>query len=202
MRHAERREQSQANILAGALALLEQVGFSRLRVADVADASGMSVGTLFRYFPTKNELIRSSLQASLDEHQQRITKGLRSLRPSFARRAVFELLCDCALNPRRRWTYELFAAASHELELGEFIHDVVAEHQTVMNHLLRSALTFSGEPSIDEDVRFIDIVNWCMQGLAINDLARDGKAQKDQLVDLFLMLAERAYGAESERLDE
>jgi AcrR family transcriptional regulator len=200
MRNADRREQSVDAIMIGALALLERVGFSRLRVADVAEASEVSVGTLFRYFPTKNDLIRGALQRGLAEHVWRLEQGLREHSPApVTRRFAFELLCDTSLHPRMRWTYELYAAVSHEPELGEFVHDVVNDHGARLEQVLSEVIATAGPLVGDDTTRLIDLVSWCMQGLAINDLARDGKGQRDKLVDLLLMLTERTYGPEAIR---
>ncbi len=60
-------------ILEGALAALGRVGPRRLTMSDVSERSGLSRGTLYRYFPTKEDLL-----AVLAEYEQdRFADGLR-----------------------------------------------------------------------------------------------------------------------------
>ena len=60
-------------ILEGALAALGRVGPRRLTMSDVSDRAGLSRGTVYRYFPTKEDLL-----AVLAEYEQdRFADGLR-----------------------------------------------------------------------------------------------------------------------------
>lgn len=60
-------------ILEGALAALGRVGTRRLTMSDVSERSGLSRGTVYRYFPTKDDLL-----AVLAEYEQdRFAEGLR-----------------------------------------------------------------------------------------------------------------------------
>jgi AcrR family transcriptional regulator len=60
-------------ILEGALAALGRVGPRRLTMSDVSDRAGLSRGTVYRYFPTKEDLL-----AVLAEYEQnRFSDGLR-----------------------------------------------------------------------------------------------------------------------------
>jgi AcrR family transcriptional regulator len=60
-------------ILEGALAALGRVGLRRLTMSDVSERAGLSRGTVYRYFPTKEDLL-----AVLAEYEQdRFADGLR-----------------------------------------------------------------------------------------------------------------------------
>ena len=60
-------------ILEGALAALGRVGPRRLTMSDVSERAGLSRGTVYRYFPTKDDLL-----AVLAEYEQdRFADGLR-----------------------------------------------------------------------------------------------------------------------------
>lgn len=60
-------------ILEGALAALGRVGSRRLTMSDVSERAGLSRGTVYRYFPTKEDLL-----AVLAEYEQdRFADGLR-----------------------------------------------------------------------------------------------------------------------------
>lgn len=60
-------------ILEGTLAALGRVGLRRLTMSDVSERAGLSRGTVYRYFPTKEDLL-----AVLAEYEQdRFADGLR-----------------------------------------------------------------------------------------------------------------------------
>lgn len=74
-------------ILEGALAALGRVGLRRLTMSDVSERAGLSRGTVYRYFPTKEDLL-----AVLAEYEQdRFADGLRrALADSAPGHASFE----------------------------------------------------------------------------------------------------------------
>lgn len=61
-------------ILEAALAAMGRVGPRRLTMSDVSDRAGLSRGTLYRYFPTKEDL----LAVLAEWEQNRFAEGLRA----------------------------------------------------------------------------------------------------------------------------
>lgn len=59
-----RRKRHQA-ILEAAITLFARNGFSETGISDIARAAGVSHGTIFRYFPSKEELFRSAVMEPL-----------------------------------------------------------------------------------------------------------------------------------------
>jgi len=59
---AERREQ----ILAAALEVFAEKGFHATRVSDVAARAGVSQGTIYWYFPSKEELFRAAFMSLME----------------------------------------------------------------------------------------------------------------------------------------
>jgi AcrR family transcriptional regulator len=55
----ERSRARLARILACAEALIAEKGSDRLRMAEVADAAGISIGSLYQYFPDKSAIIHA-----------------------------------------------------------------------------------------------------------------------------------------------
>ena len=58
-RHTRRKEARPGEILAAALALFAERGFAATRLEDVAQRAGISKGTVYLYFPTKEDLFRA-----------------------------------------------------------------------------------------------------------------------------------------------
>ena len=67
-------------ILRTTLLLLSEVGYDRLRMQDVADRARVSLGTIYRRWPTKAELIRAALQSAVPPIDEGRTTGLEGLR--------------------------------------------------------------------------------------------------------------------------
>src|SRR4051812_7678749 len=57
-----RKEARPAELLDAALALFVEKGFAATRSEEVARAAGVSKGTLYLYFPSKEELLKAVIQ--------------------------------------------------------------------------------------------------------------------------------------------
>ena len=53
----QQRTQRQQQILQSALTLFVQKGYHETKIADIAQAANMSIGLLFHYFPSKEQLL-------------------------------------------------------------------------------------------------------------------------------------------------
>lgn len=63
-----RKEARPQELLDAALTLFVEKGYAATRVDDVAAMAGVSKGTLFLYFDTKEELFKAVIRANLSEH--------------------------------------------------------------------------------------------------------------------------------------
>jgi AcrR family transcriptional regulator len=61
---AEREEATRRRILKAAHQVFVEKGFHRASIDDVVAACGLSVGSIYTYFPNKDELIRASILAA------------------------------------------------------------------------------------------------------------------------------------------
>jgi AcrR family transcriptional regulator len=57
-RHDPRRERTRARLLRAARDVFERDGFYTARLADITDAAGVSTGTLYNYYRSKEEIFR------------------------------------------------------------------------------------------------------------------------------------------------
>lgn len=62
---ARRKDARPPEILEAALALFAERGFAATRLEDVATAAGISKGTIYLYFPTKEDLFRAVVRQEL-----------------------------------------------------------------------------------------------------------------------------------------
>lgn len=86
-----RREETSESFEKAALALFAERGYHNVTVADVADAAGVTARTLFRYFPTKEDLLLALPRRSV----ARLELALSELEPSDEPvQTVWQLLVD------------------------------------------------------------------------------------------------------------
>ena len=140
MKNTERRALSLDKVLEASRLTLEGVGYNRMRTADVAKRSGMSEGTLFRYFPTKYDLTRASLQLALDRHTGRLLESISLLPQPVERRQLLDTLWDLLSHHEMAWTYELFAASYSDPEMLSIRRPVCRSRASCNEALVRSYL--------------------------------------------------------------
>src|SRR6185369_15990208 len=61
------RDDKRDRLLAAAAAVFAERDFHQVQVSDVAERAGVGKGTVYLYFPTKDDLHRVALQASLEQ---------------------------------------------------------------------------------------------------------------------------------------
>ena len=62
-------EERSEDILGAVLELLHEQGYDQLRMQDVADRAGVGLSTIYRRWPTKQELVRASLECARAEEK-------------------------------------------------------------------------------------------------------------------------------------
>ncbi|MDB5743334.1 MAG: transcriptional regulator, TetR family [Polaromonas sp.] len=67
-RHERRKEARPGELLKAALELFVEKGFAATRVEEVAARAGVSKGTLFLYFPSKEELFKAVVRENITTH--------------------------------------------------------------------------------------------------------------------------------------
>lgn len=72
VRHRRRKQARPQELLDAALALFVEKGFAATRIEEVAQRAGVSKGTLYLYYPGKEELLKAVFRAHLSE---RIAEG-------------------------------------------------------------------------------------------------------------------------------
>jgi len=65
-------EERSRRIVASAVELAEQGGFEGVRLRDVAAHAGVALGTLYRRFRSKEDLLIAALEQSIEDHRRRL----------------------------------------------------------------------------------------------------------------------------------
>ncbi|HSD02564.1 MAG TPA: helix-turn-helix domain-containing protein [Gaiellales bacterium] len=93
-RSAEAKAGRRRHILDCAAALCARSGYDELAVADVAERAGLAKGTIFRYFPTKEDLGRALAEAHLARWSDDLERRLGRLNGPPAPDAAARLLVE------------------------------------------------------------------------------------------------------------
>lgn len=95
----ERKQATRETIVTTALTLVSEGGFNGLQMAQLARQSSVATGTLYRYFPSKEELCTAvfeyateievaQVQQQLEESEQNIPEAIANALITFATRAL------------------------------------------------------------------------------------------------------------------
>ena len=68
VRRSRRKDERPGELLAAALDLFVEKGFAATRVEEVAQRAGVSKGTLFLYFPSKEDLFKAVVRKNISGH--------------------------------------------------------------------------------------------------------------------------------------
>jgi AcrR family transcriptional regulator len=125
-----KKQRTRQTIQTAALALFEERGYARTTLEDIAEAAEVSTGTLFAYFPTKEDILFPEANAFYDHLKQQLER--RS-----SETTTFDVLRDLLTtapppdeNLRRRW----------KLLRDEGLHERQRARYLRVEHLLIDAI--------------------------------------------------------------
>jgi AcrR family transcriptional regulator len=132
------REETRERLLSAAADAFAQRGYDGTRVADIAQAAGVSNGALYAHFGSKAEL----LVAALRVHGKKLLADQFAADPG---RPVVDLLLDIGRGlPRRReprghLVVEALVAARRDADVARPMHDYMGERAGWLTALMRMA---------------------------------------------------------------
>ena len=169
---AERRASTRQALLDAAARTLVERGASGFTTAAVASSAGLSNGALFRYFPTRLDLVAATVEHVLARLRHMYEDRFTAARPADATPAVLlDLLWECMSDSELAAVYELYTQCRSDVELLRVLQPIVVEHG---DHIRELASTVNAElgltdPVVAESITSLAIL--AMQGLVINNLA-------------------------------
>ena len=99
-RRARRKEARPGEIVAAALASFAERGYAATKLEDVAAAAGISKGTIYLYFPTKEDLFRAVVRQAVLPNLEAAEAQSRRPSPDLRRRpaaaAGSSASCNCS----------------------------------------------------------------------------------------------------------
>ena len=179
----ERREATRSALLGAAVESLMEHGVAGFTTSDVVGRAGMSNGALFRYFPTKADLLAATVEHVFVRLRRDYEEAFESLAAD--KRTVENLvrmLWGAMSDPALGAAFEVYTAARTDAWMQSAIEPVMADHLERLQELSRElvAQVSGAEPEMVR--RAVDLAILSMQGLALNLMARPDPGAADQLI--------------------
>lgn len=173
------------SVLAAALSEVARAGYHGLRIEDVAARAGVNKTTVYRRWPTRQELLRDALLSITGETFS--TPDTGSLRTDLL--AVARRNAELAAKPEHQGVFRIFVAEGDDPELAAIVRTLRQAFASVPREVLAAAER-RGEiaPGVDPTLLF-DVLGATLNWVLLFERAPADEAFLQRLVDLLL------YGA-------
>jgi AcrR family transcriptional regulator len=95
----KRSEETVGYLFEAVARIFEQGNDGRLTTNHIAEKAGVSIGTLYGYFPDKSALLRAMAQYEMERQQQQLQRSLSNASPSQPPEALVRHVIRAALRP-------------------------------------------------------------------------------------------------------
>lgn len=140
----QRRAETVARLLDASIETIIEIGYARASAAIIAKRAGLSVGALFRHYPTMGDFMAATgyevLRRQLDLFGKRVAE-IPADRPALE--SALTILRDVTGNDTNAVLYELMVAARTDAALRATLQDVLTEYAAKIDEVA------AGVPGID-----------------------------------------------------
>lgn len=200
---AERRTETRTSLLDAALDVLMESGLGGFTTTEVAQRSGRSQGALFRYFPTKIDLLAATVERLFVElrysYEVQLGAALSDLRADADPvAAAMDVLWDIMSDRRLLAAFDLYCAARTDPDLATGLEPVVGEHVAHIRSLAHSLLPHLAAPGTDlaSIEAWVEPTILCLQGLAIQELAQPDDERRRRVLSVLASQARMLLAAD------
>jgi AcrR family transcriptional regulator len=127
----QRREDTIARLLDASIETIVEMGYARASAAIIARRAGLSVGALFRHYPTMGDFMAATgyevLRRQIELFGKRVAE-IPADKPAL--QEVLTILRDVTGNDTNAVLYELMVAARTDAALRATLQDVLTEYAT------------------------------------------------------------------------
>jgi AcrR family transcriptional regulator len=137
------RQERRRQILEAALAVFSDKGFNVSNVSDVAAEAGVSQGTIYWYFESKEELLIESLLSFFDEFGQGAMQVLAGCSTASEKlRALGLAMVDVASSAEGLFTLflEFWASSPRRQDVGQIWTNVLVEYKNLVAGIIEEGI--------------------------------------------------------------
>ena len=143
-RREQQKEEKNKALIDAALAVFSRVGFAAAKMDDVAREAGVSKGTVYLYFDSKEQLFEEMVKANMAPLMTEITENLTrpSISASERLKSHMKFFYTKILNTNRRQIMRLIMAEGPNFpHLAEFYHaNVLSRGQAVIKTIIQQGI--------------------------------------------------------------
>jgi len=141
----------EALVVAAAGAAIAERGLANVRMADVAERAGMTVGHVSYYFPSKIELLMRAIRANEDQHWTEVEIALARIRDPWKR---LDKLLDVAASAGARdpgWVlwFQLWLESALDADVARDHHELDARWRSILADVIRYGVGLGAFVSAD-----------------------------------------------------
>ena len=177
-------------VVTAAAELIGEQGLASLRMADVAERAGMSVGHVTYYFPSKTELLIRAISQSEEQFQSDVTAALARHNDPWSRLVTLVELA-AAEGPRDPgWLlwFEVWANAAVDESVAEVQAQLGGWWRGQMADVIAYGIDRGAFSTSDPD-RVGSVLSALTDGMSVQVALGDGSTTRDDLLDLVLSIA-------------
>lgn len=179
------------HILSSASRLIAERGSDTMRMSEVAELSGISIGSLYQYFPDKAAIIRTLAERYNAVSRACIADGLAHVKTVEDLRQAFSVLIDeyyeiFLAEPviRDIWSAMQADKALREIELAES-----RQNATLLTAAMKRALPDEDLEKLQVSALLVMYLGECVMRLAVSTQEAEGRA----LVESYKQMAYRSF---------
>jgi AcrR family transcriptional regulator len=173
-RRQQLRQERRRQILNAALVVFGQKGFNAANVSDVAAQAGVSQGTIYWYFESKDELLTQALLAFFEDFGQGVVEALEQCPTAASKlRALGHVMVDFVASAEGLFTLflEYWASSPRRAEAGQLWTDVLVQYKDLLVKIIEEGIRNGEFKPVDAEQ-----LVWAMMA------AYDGLAAYDMLI--------------------
>jgi AcrR family transcriptional regulator len=187
--------QREAAVVSATAALIAELGVDNVRISDIAERAGMSVGHVGYYFPRKSGLLLRAIELSEHAFRDDVEQQCREIADPWQRltRVIELAMADGARD--RGWVLwlEVWARAGRDAELAERQAALDADWRGLLAEVLREGV----ERGVfaDHDVDALSLTLSCLiDGLSVRVTLGDTDVSLESARSTVLRLAKATLG--------
>jgi TetR/AcrR family transcriptional regulator, repressor for uid operon len=158
-------------LVAAARQLFSERGFHRTAMADLADHAQVSVGTIYRSFSSKSEIVRAIVEADTQDTLERLRSNIDKVRDGeiAGETAIEQLISEWVCTQHDALGHEIVAEAHRNPEIAEIISEISGQFRELFRILAKILRPDMGEAEIEG---VSEILLACLFGMGNRDFTQ------------------------------
>ncbi|MBZ0276138.1 MAG: TetR/AcrR family transcriptional regulator [Anaerolineae bacterium] len=177
-------------ILQAAALILSQRGFEHIRMDDIAEAAGVSKGTLYLYFKSKDEVLTALMMMFFSTDLERLQALVNSPEPGATRlRLYLQELVDYfnGLGEMQRVIYEFYAASTRQDDRRQILVGYFDQYRQVTATIIQQGIDRGEFRPTDAQAAATTLIA-LIEGLALLNLVNPSQVNLGQQAEASLQL--------------